>query len=162
MGKNKGKIGEARTARILTKISEVEETVDFTKPSFTNAPDNGVDFELKAPHNIAEKLDGIIEENPKIANLSNHNIHIRIDNKDYNGKISKPVVDKFLKDIDKNPEYAEHWLAGGSELTKGAKETFEKSNSVIRYYSKSNMNKIDNYYQNEIDNESYNEHSVDD
>lgn len=161
MGKNKGKIGEAKTARTLTKIAEIEDTVDFTKPSFTNAPDNGVDFELKAPHNIAEKLNGIIKENPKIPNLSNADIIIRIDNKDYEGKIGKPVADKFVKDVDKNPGYAEHWMTGGGGLTKGANEAFEKSDGVVRYYSQENIEKIDNYYQNEIDNELQNEQGED-
>jgi len=157
---NKGKVGEAKMAQTLGKMSEVEDKVDFTKPSFTNAPDNGVDFELQCPHNYTEKLDEIIENGNSEQKLSKKNIKIRIDHKEYKGKIGKATAEKFVKDCDKNNEdYDEHWLTGAKGLTKGAKKVLEeaKKDYVVRCYPEEEINKIDNFYTNEIKNTNENE-----
>ena len=38
---NKGKQGEGQMAVLFGKIQQVEKNFEFTKPTFTNAPDNG-------------------------------------------------------------------------------------------------------------------------
>lgn len=152
---NKGKVGEAKMAQTLGKMAEVEEKVDFTKPSFTNAPDNGVDFELQCPHNYPEKLNEIIKDKSSEQKLSTKNIKVRIDHKEYKGKIGKATAEKFVKDCDKNDEdYQEHWITGGKGLTKGAEKVLEKSNKdfICRHYSQEKINTLDNFYTNEIEN----------
>lgn len=158
MSKNIGKIGEAKLASTLTKIAQIEDTVDFRKPSFTNAPDEGLDFQLKAPHNISEKLRDIIEDKEEISTLSSTDIKIRIDHKEYDDrKIGKAVATKFVSDIEKNPDNAEHWLTGGTGLTSGAKSELKNAKAVVRHYSNDDINKIDNYYQNELENQNHND-----
>ncbi|HHB51576.1 MAG TPA: hypothetical protein ENK75_00810 [Saprospiraceae bacterium] len=158
---NIGKFGEAKMAQTLGKMAEVEDKVDFTKPSFTNAPDNGVDFELQCPHNYTEKLDEIIEDGNSEQKLSTINIKVRIDHKEYNTrKIGKAIAEKFVKDCNKNDEdYDEHWITGGKGLTKGAEKVLEEANKdyVVRHYAKEEINKIDNFYTNEIENSNDNE-----
>ena len=155
MAKNKGKVGEAKMAQTFGKMAEVEDKVDFTKPSFTNAPDNGVDFELQCPHNYPEKLDEIIEDGKSKQKLSKTTIKVRIDHKEYKNKIDKATADKFVKDCDKNGEdYDEHWITGGKGLTKGAEKVLKEANKdyVCRHYSQEEINKINNFYTNEIEN----------
>jgi hypothetical protein len=157
---NIGKVGEAKMAQTLGKMAEVEDKVDFTKPSFTNAPDNGVDFELQCPHNYPKKIDQIIEDGKSEQKLSKKNIKIRIDHKEYKGKIGKATAEKFVKDCDKNDEnYDEHWITGGKGLTKGAEKVLEEANKdyVCSYYSQEEINKINNFYINEIENINDNE-----
>lgn len=156
---NNGKKGEAKMAEILAKIAQKEEKVDFTKPTFTNAPDNGVDFEIRCPHNIVEKFTSIIDGKESDMALSNSTIDIRVDHKEYSKPIGKPTVEKFVKDISKNEKYAEHWLTGGDRLTAGGKKVLEEANknSVVRYYSNDELNKINNFYDNELLNENESE-----
>lgn len=149
----KGKKGEAILAITLAKITQVEENFEFKKPTYTNAPDDGLDFAVKMPHNFHEKLDAIIQNKDEIPSTSSTEVEVRIDNKDYAGKISKPIVDKFINDCEKHPDMAEHWMTGGKGLTKGAEKALNGSDYVTRYYSKEDLNTIDNYYQQELDNE---------
>lgn len=161
--KNTGKIGEAKIASTLSKIAQIEDTVDFRKPSFTNAPDEGLDFQLKAPHNISEKFNDIIEGKEKTSNLSDTDIKIRIDHKEYEGrKIGKAVAKKFVSDIEKNPDNAEHWITGGTGLTSGAKNELDDANAVVRHYSDDDIKKIDSYYSNELENQVQNESDEED
>lgn len=156
--KNIGKIGEAKFAITVSKMAQVEDTIDFRKPSFTNAPDEGMDFQLKAPHNISEKLQDIIEGKEHVSKLSNTDIKIRVDHKEYEDrKIGKAIAEKFVDDIEKNPDNAEHWLTGGKGLTAGAKNVLQNADGVVRHYSIEDINKIDNYYQNELENRNINE-----
>jgi hypothetical protein len=160
MAKNKGKVGEAKMVQTLGKMAEVEDKVDFTKPSFTNAPDNGVDFELQCPHNYPEKLNEIIKDGKSEQKLSKKKIKIRIDHKEYKGKIGKATAEKFVTDCDKNDEdYDEHWLTGAEGVTSGAQKVLKKANKdyVCRYYSEEKINKISNFYKNEIENSNNNE-----
>ena len=156
---NIGKVGEAKMAQTLGKMAEVEDKVDFTKPSFTNAPDNGVDFELQCPHNYPEKLDKIIEDGNSKQILSTTNIKVRIDHKEYKGKIGKATAEKHVKDCDKNEGYDEHWLTGAKGITKGAEKVLKEADSdyICRHYSQEKINKIDNFYTNEIKNSNDNE-----
>ena len=157
---NIGKVGEAKMAQTLGKMSEIEDKVDFTKPSFTNAPDNGVDFELQCPHNYPEKLDEVIESGNSEQALSEKTIKVRIDHKEYKGKIGKATAEKFVNDCEKNEEYEEHWLTGGiGGLTKGAEKVLKEANKehICRHYSQEEINKIDSFYTNEIENSNDNE-----
>lgn len=156
---NKGKKGEAKTAGILAKAAQIEDKVDFTKPTLTNAPDNGIDFEIRCPHNFPEKLNNIINGNESNNALSNTTIDIRVDHKEYDRPIGKATAQKFVNDIAKNENYDEHWMTGGKRLTAGAQEVIDdaKKKSVVRYYSNENLNQINNYYDNELHNENESE-----
>jgi predicted nucleotidyltransferase component of viral defense system len=155
--KNIGKIGEAKFTSTISKIAQVEDTVDFRKPSFTNAPDGGMDFEIKAPHNISEKLKDIIDGKEQVSKLSDIDVKIRVDHKEYKDrKIGKAIAKKFVDDIEKNLDNAEHWLTGGKGLTAGAKSEIENAEGVVRHYSSEDIKKIDNYYQNELENQNIN------
>ncbi|CAA6820088.1 MAG: Unknown protein [uncultured Sulfurovum sp.] len=156
---NIGKVGEAKMAQTFGKMAEVEDKVDFKKPSFTNAPDNGVDFELQCPHNYTEKIDEIIKNGTSEQQLSTTTITIRIDHKEYKGKIGKATAEKFVKDCDKNEGYDEHWLTGAKGLTTGAEKVLKEANKdfICRHYTQEKINTIDNFYTNEIENSNDNE-----
>lgn len=147
---NKGKQGEGQMAVLLGKIQQVEEHFEFTKPTFTNASDNGLDFELLAPHNMAEKVGAIISGKNKIPVSSKKQIKVRVDHKNYDGKITKPVAEKFIDDCKKNSGDAEHLLTGGKGLTSGAKKCMEEAKDVVRYYPQEDLDKVERYYDAQL------------
>ena len=141
---DKGRDGELRFNEILIKLARFGAVQDYKKPTFTNEPDDGKDFELKAPHNISEIMESLKKGESKTPPFSNQSINIRVDVKNYSGKIGKPVVDKFVGDIKKNPNDNEHWLVGGVDLTKPAQNALEYASAPCRYYSQGDLNRIDN------------------
>ena len=149
---DKGKKGERDLMKTIFKMEEAGEDIDIKKPTYTNEPDDGLDLEMKCGHNIGELMNAIIHDKEKKPVLSQKKIKVRIDAKNYGGRIGKPVADKFVADCEKNPQDAEHCLVGGERLTKGAKEVIEDSEHVCRYYSQEDINKVDNYYENELRN----------
>lgn len=149
---DKGKKGERNLIKTIFKMEEAGEDIDIRKPTYTNEPDDGLDIEMKCGHNIGEFIDAIIQDKENKPNLSNKKIKVRMDAKNYSGKISKPIADKFLRDCEKNPQAAEHWLVGGKTLTKGAKDAIDNSEHVCRYYCQKDINKVDNYYENKLAN----------
>lgn len=149
---DRGKKGEREVVQTVFKMQQLGEDIDIKKPTYTNEPDNGLDIELQCGHNIGEAWNAIICDANKIPVISDKKIKVRIDVKNYNGVISKPVAQKFVDDCKKNPQVAEHWLVGGERLTKGANDVMDNSEHVCRYYNQEAMNKVDNYYQNQLDN----------
>lgn len=149
---DKGKKGERDFMKTIFKMEDAGEDVDLKKDTYTNEPDNGGDVEIKCGHNIGELMGAIIQDKEKKPVLSDKKIKVRIDVKNYEGKISKPVVEKFVADCEKNPQVAEHWLVGGKGLTKGAQVALDDSEDVCRYYSQEDINKVDNYYENKLQN----------
>ena len=131
---DKGKAGELFFQEYVIAMVRAGIMMDYKKPTFTNEPDDGLDFELKAPHNIGEIMDALrrAQAPPPPSDTA---IHVRVDVKNPRGKIGKPVVDKFLGDIEKNPRNSEHWLAGGRDLTAPAKATLDEAPVPCRYYS---------------------------
>lgn len=149
---DKGKKGERDLIKTILKMEEAGVDIDMKKTTYTNEPDDGLDLEIKCGHNIGELMEAIIQDKETKPTLSKEKIKVRIDVKNYGKKISKPVVDKFVGDCEKNTQAAEHWLVGGAGLTKGAKDVMEKTEHVCRYYSQENIDKVDNYYKNELEN----------
>lgn len=149
---DKGKKGERDLMKTIFKMEEVGEDIDIKKPTYTNEPDDGLDLEMRCGHNIGEHMSAIINSEERIPVLSQEKIKVRIDVKNYGGRIGKPVADKFVGDCEKNLQAAEHWLVGGERLTKGAKDVIENSDHVCRYYSQEDINKVDNYYENKLKN----------
>ena len=150
--KNKGRKGERNLIeKLLFSAERAGEDVDFRKPTYTNEPDDGLDIEMKAPHNFGEKLEAIVN-NDDVPPSSTTNIDIRIDHKNYQDKIGKPIVAKFIDDCEKNPNDSEHWLTGGKGLTAPAQKELKKSEHVTRYFSNDDLNKIEQYFENEAEN----------
>ena len=137
-------------------MEEAGEDVDFRKPTFTNEPDDGLDIELKAPHNTGERLECIARQDTTIPPPSNSKINIRIDHKYYNDKIGKAMAQKFVNDIPKNPDDSEHWITGGKGLTSGAQRVLKEAQAPTRYFSDKDLDVINAYF-NEVDNENDNE-----
>ena len=154
---DKGKKGERDFIKTMFKMEEVGEDIDLKKPTYTNKPDGGLDIEVKCGHNIGEVFNAIINEKNIIPHLSDKKVKVRVDAKNYGGAIGKPVAQKFVDDCEKNPQAAEHWLVGGERLTKGAKAVIDENEHVCRYYNQEDINKVDNYYQNQLDNINENE-----
>ncbi len=158
---DKGKKGERDLMKTIFKMEEAGEDIDIKKPTYTNEPDDGLDLEMRCGHNIGELMAAIIQGEEKKPVLSDKKIKVRIDVKNHGGRIDKPIADKFVSDCEKNPQVAEHWLVGAERLTKGAQEVLDDSEYVCRYYSQEDINKVDNYYenklQNSLDNESIDE-----
>lgn len=156
--KNKGRKGERDLLEsLIHPMQRNGEDIDYRKPTFTNEPDDGVDLELKAPHNTGERLERIARGEPVIPEPSHSKILIRVDHKNYEKKIQKPIAQKFVDDIDKNPNDAEHWLTGGSGLTKGAQEVLDNAPAPTRYFSQDDINTINSYYnesENDIESDS--------
>ena len=141
---DKGKTGELNTIKTFIKAVEAGIIEDIIRPTYTNEPDDGLDLELKAPHNIGDIMESLKNGNEEPPPSSDTAIKVRVDNKNYNRKIGKPVAEKFVSDIEKNPNVSEHWLTGGSGLTAPAKQALDKASAPCRYYSQEDMNQIDN------------------
>ncbi|WP_310603721.1 hypothetical protein [Anaerosporobacter sp.] len=151
--KNKGRKGERNfLEKVIFKMQRNGEDIDYRKPTYTNEPDDGLDFELKVPHNTGERLEAIANHKDTIQPPSNKKIDIRVDHKNYDNKIGKPVAQKFIDDIHKNPIDTEHWLTGGNGLTKPAQEVLNQAQKPVRYFSQRDINTISNYYDNELEN----------
>ena len=150
--KNKGRKGERKLLEdTIFKMQRNGEDIDYRKPTYTNEPDDGLDFELKAPHNTGERLEAVARHKDIIPPPSNTKINIRVDHKNYDKKIGKPIAQKFVDDIQKNPNDAEHWLTGGNGLTKPAQEVLSQAQEPVRYFSQRDIDTISNYYDNELE-----------
>ena len=92
-------------------------------------------------------------------------------NKDYRGKLSKPVMDKILDDFNNNTKELEskgksvkcYQINGGDGLTKGAQESFDNfSNEVGKngkfsiYLTNEQVNKLNNSLNNKVSNKNKN------
>lgn len=151
--KNKGRKGERDfLENIVFKMQRNGEDIDYIKPTYTNELDNGLDYELKASHNTGERLKAIAERKEIVPPPSNTKINIRVDHKNYDGKIGKPIAKKFIDDIQKNPNDAEHWLTGGHGLTSGAQKVMNQAQEPARYFSQEDIDAISDYYDNELEN----------
>lgn len=151
--KNKGRKGERNfLENVIFKMQRNGEDIDYRKPTYTNEPDNGLDYEIKAPHNTGERLEAISEQKEFIPPPSKRKINIRVDHKNYNRKIDKPTAEKFVEDIQKNPNDDEHWLTGGYGLTKGAQKIINLAQEPVRYFSQDAIDLISDYYDNELEN----------
>lgn len=150
MSKNseKGRRGELAVTGILSNVGVYERGVEVIRANTTTTPESGVDIALQCPHNLSAKLDEIIEKGSSEMALGNSKIDVRVQVKNYTKLINKPTAQSFVDDIKRNPEYAEHWIVGGTGLTKGAKEVMTEANKIAptKFYSASDFTKIQNHY----------------
>ncbi|MFC4727218.1 hypothetical protein [Coralloluteibacterium thermophilus] len=150
MSKNseKGRKGELAVTGILANIGVHESNIEVVRANTTTTPESGVDIALKCPHNLSQKLDEIVSNGSSETALANSQIDVRVQVKNYSGPINKAVAQSFIDDIQKNKNYAEHWLVGGTRLTKGAQEVLEKANEVapVKCYTAPDIEKIQIQY----------------
>lgn len=150
MSKNseKGRRGELAATGIFSNIGVREKKFEVLRTSETTVADDGVDIIVKCPHNTAEKFNEIVDKGSSDIALSSTQIGVRVQVKNYSKPITKAVAEGFVEDIEKNSDFDEHWLIGGTRLTKGAKEELDKSKNKapIRYYSNEGFTKIQSQY----------------
>jgi hypothetical protein len=150
MSKNseKGRKGELAVTAIFSNIGVHEANIEVIRANTTTTPENGVDLALKCPHNLSKKLDEIVADGKSETALSNAQIDVRVQVKNYTKPINKAAAQSFVDDISKNQNYAEHWGVGGTGLTKGAQEVLEEANKVapVKWYTAPALAKIQSQY----------------
>lgn len=150
MSKNseKGRKGELAVTAIFSNLGVHEPRVEVIRANTTTTPEGGVDVALKCPHNLSQKLDEIVEHGESKTSLSNAQINVRIQVKNYTKPINKAVAQSFVNEISKNPTYAEHWGVGGTRLTKGAKQVIDEAGKIapVKWYTGPDITKIQDQY----------------
>jgi hypothetical protein len=150
MSKNseKGRKGELAVTAIFSNIGVHEPNIEVIRANTTTTPENGVDLALKCPHNLSIKLDEIVANGKSETALSNAQIDVRVQVKNYTKPINKATAQGFVDDIPKNQNYAEHWGVGGTRLTKGAQEVLVEANKIapVKWYTAPELAKIQSQY----------------
>ena len=150
MSKNsdKGRKGELAANAIFSNNGVHEPNIEVVRASTTNTPENGVDLALTCPHNLSNKLDDIVENGESNIALSKAKIDVRVQIKNYTRPINKTTMQGFMDDIEKNPEFDEHWGVGGTKLTKGAQELLAdgKKKAPVKWYTSTEFEKIQAHY----------------
>ena len=134
MSSNKGKDGEMRVVKVLASVGQLEEGVDFTRPSTTNTADMGADLYLFHPSGFLDKFANIANGNApnQLAPIEQKSgikssQKTRIDVKATSNKIHAQTVRKFISDTHKHPDCTGHLLVGGAELSKTARQEFDEA-----------------------------------
>jgi len=150
MSKNseKGRKGELAVCAIFSNIGTHERNIEVIRDNKTCTPERGVDLVVFCPHNTSNKLDEIAEKGDSEIGLSNTEISVRVQVKNFSGAIGKATMEEFVEDSKKNPQFAEHWGVGGLRLTKGAKEVLENANKNVptKWYTADSITKIQAQY----------------
>lgn len=153
---SKGKKGEGKAAETHSLLQQTQEEYEFTKPTRTNTPDDGVDFTI---HSTKKELQNISNQalgRDEFSSLPEGDVSLRQDHKETKHKIGKAAAKKFVDDIEKNKKHDGHVLSGGQGLTSGAKEELDKAKSEgnsVSYLSSDDLNDINNHCRNIINNE---------
>lgn len=133
----KGRRGELAVTAIFSNIGVHEPGIEVIRANTTTTPENGVDIAIKCPHNLSVKLDEIKSNGISNIALAKSQIDVRVQVKNYTRPINKATAQGFVDDISKNRNFAEHWGAGGTRLTKGAQEVIEEANKIapVKWYT---------------------------
>lgn len=152
MSSNRGKDEELRATKSLCDIATVEEKCDITRHTTTNTPDLGADLVFHCPSDTGEKFSEIAKTGGSSKELTGHSSRVRIDVKARTGKIQKDDAEKLVDDIKKHPQTNEHWLIGGSGLTKPAQRVLDSANewATVRHFSRDDFKKISQFYAGQI------------
>lgn len=145
---DKGRKGELAATAIFSNMGVHENKIEVIRANKTNTPEGGVDLELECPHNLSVKLDDIATNGMSDIALSKSTITVRAQVKNYTRPINKSTMQGFVDDIDKNPEFAEHWGLGGTRLTKGAQEVLNEANkkAPVKWYTAQDVDRIQAQY----------------
>ncbi len=148
---NQGKKGEMKTTELISKMGQYDNRVDFVRFTRTNTPDNGHDIGLFHTENHFDEMikisDGELSEFSDYRNDNSEEIQTRIDVKNENTKVTKPVAEKFVGDIKKHPDCNGHLLIGNNGLTKGAEQVLNQAhqsypNKKIGYISNDGVSRL--------------------
>ncbi|MCS4534032.1 hypothetical protein [Neisseria montereyensis] len=148
---NLGKKGEMKVTGLISGMGQCDDRIDLTRHTRTNTPDNGCDIVLH--HTVTHFNEMMKISTGELSDFSNpqedksKKIQTRIDVKNENNKITKPLAEKFIGDIKKHPDCIGQLLIGNNGLTKGAKEVLDEAqrnypNKKIGYISNDGVNKL--------------------
>ncbi|WP_311151763.1 hypothetical protein [Neisseria sicca] len=129
---NQGKKGEMQVTELISQMGQLNNShVDFVRHTTTNTPDSGHDVGLyHTEKNFDEMIaisTGNLSEFSDPKEDDSKKMQTRIDVKNENNKITKPVAQKFIADIKKHPDCKGHLLLGDNGLTKGAEDVFREA-----------------------------------
>ena len=149
---NQGKKGEMQVTELISQMGQLNNSpVDFVRYTTTNTPDNGHDIGV---HHTEKNFDEMMAiSNGNLSEFSSpkedesNRMKTRIDVKNENNKITKPVAEKFIADIKKHPDCKGHLLLGDNGLTKGAENVFHEAeknypDKKIGYISNKGIQKL--------------------
>ncbi|HFC8466730.1 TPA: hypothetical protein ACFP4A_002065 [Neisseria subflava] len=158
---NQGKKGEMRVTGLISDMGQVDgSVVDFERYSTTNTADNGIDVCLHHTQDhfreMVEISGGNRSEFSNPSKYTSSKMSTRIDVKTYSGKITKPVMDKFVSDIPKHPRINGHMMMGGEGLTKGAEKSLQDArnnypNNMIAYIPESGLQKLSKAIKHQLE-----------
>ena len=140
-----------KTTELISRMGQNDDRVDFVRHARTNTPDNGHDIGLYHTEKHFDEMikisNGELSEFSDPQNDSSKEIQTRIDVKNENNKITKPVAEKFVGDIKKHPDCDGHLLMGNNGLTKGAEQVLNAAqqdypNKKINYISNNGVKKL--------------------
>lgn len=125
---NSGKKGEMKVIQALSIMGQRNGSrVDLTRYTITNTPDGGYDIGLHhTPRHFDEMRAVASGDLAKFSNPMDDDsgkLITRIEVKNENNLITKPVAEKFVSDIKRHPDCQGHLLIGNNGLTKGAEQT---------------------------------------
>lgn len=150
MSKNseKGRRGELAVMGVFANVGLHEKNVEVLRDGKTTSPDGGVDISMIVPHNLSVKLDEIVSSGSSEIALSNANIDVRLQVKNYTRPISKATMDGFIEECATNEKYGEHWGAGGPNLSKGAQKSLDEGKKLypVKWYTASDIAQIQANY----------------
>ena len=147
-----GKKGEMIITGLISSMGQLDRSlVDFERYSTTNTADNGIDLCVHHTEgNFKEMIEISEGDRSKFSNPledASQKILTRIDVKTHSGKITSPVMRKFVSDIPKSPKIKGHLLMGGQGLTRGAEKLLQDakerySNNMVAYISESGIENL--------------------
>lgn len=137
MSENKGKTGEMIALSIVSAACHVTDKLEVSRPSKTNSADLGLDLSLSGKKKDIETILTTATPNRTQSEAMNNIgddviVKARIDSKNYDGKITKAAMDKFVGEICLHPDSNYHIMWGGTHLTKGAKESASNANERLK------------------------------
>jgi len=153
---SKGKKGEGKASETHSLLQQTQEEYEFTKPSRTNTPDNGVDFTIHSTKKELQNISNKVLGRDEFSALPKGDVTLRQDHKESKHKISKATAKKFVADIEKNKKVDGHLLSGAKGLTSGAKDELDaakKAGHSVSYLSEDDLNRINIHCRYVIDNE---------
>lgn len=158
MSADKGKFGEMRVLRLLTRVVDAHggRQYDVTRHTNTNTPDSGADLVLEHPDGFLSHLQSIGQDSPSsTSNLDNApTVKTRIDVKNTNSTIGPEIVKKFAGDVRRNPDCKGHILMGGKNLSelaaidfKNIQEAQKEVGKTVMYVPNSGIATLEAHYE---------------
>jgi hypothetical protein len=152
---SKGKKGEGKAAEVNALLQQVLEEFEFTKPTRTNTPENGVDFKIYSTKRELQHISSGALGRTEFQDLPEGEVTLRQDHKESKHKINQGTAQKFVDDIDKNKSVDGHLLTGGQGLTSGAQKVLDNAmgqGHSVTYLTNSDLKDLANFCRIDIEN----------